>query len=258
MLPASFRPAGTYDLVRLGRDHAGGYLVEAQSLYHTTQLLTFGLRDDWSFEKDFLYRRPVPMAAYDHALTQAHLLRRILLSFLQMLMFRKSVFAVLESLWKPVDYRRFFRGDTAHYRVKVGGGDVSARPLGCILEELRMTLQPSVFLRTGIEGSEYGVLDDLAQHAERFCGLVLTCREAPAHRARLEAFIRDFPLALVHVHGRNGGGEVDAQGDPTVLEMTFARDPQRVSEEPSLPHPLDRPACKREKELELKFQPPQA
>lgn len=258
MLPASFCPDGTYDLVRLGRDHAGGYLVETQSLYHTTRLLTFGLSGDWSFEKDFLYRRPVPMAAYGHALTQMHLLRQILLSFLQMLVFRKSVSAVLESLWKPVDYRRFFRGDAVHHRVKVGGCDAAARPLGRILEELRMTLHPSVFLKADIAGSEYGVLDDLAQHAERFCGLVLTCREADVHRARIESFIRDFPLALVHVHGRPGGVGGDAQGDPTVLEMTFARDPHRVSEEPSLPHPLDRPACKRGKELALKFQPPQA
>ena len=37
-------------------------------------LLTFGLSDDWSFEKDFLRRRPVPLASYDPTLTEAHLL----------------------------------------------------------------------------------------------------------------------------------------------------------------------------------------
>ena len=35
----------------------GGYLVGAQSIPQTTQLLTIGLSDDWSFEKDFLRRR---------------------------------------------------------------------------------------------------------------------------------------------------------------------------------------------------------
>ena len=64
MLPSSFRPDGTYDLVRLGKDHDGGYLVEAQSLRQTARLLAFGLSDDWSFEKDFLRRRPVPLASF--------------------------------------------------------------------------------------------------------------------------------------------------------------------------------------------------
>ena len=59
--------------MRLGKDHDGGYLVEAQSLRQTARLLAFGLSDDWSFEKDFLRRRPVPLASYDPTLTEAHL-----------------------------------------------------------------------------------------------------------------------------------------------------------------------------------------
>ena len=41
MLPSSFRPDGTYDFVRLGKDHDGGYLVEAQSLHQTARPLAF-------------------------------------------------------------------------------------------------------------------------------------------------------------------------------------------------------------------------
>ena len=44
-----------YDLIRLGRNNDGGYLVEKNSLKVSKALISFGLSFDWSFEKDFFY-----------------------------------------------------------------------------------------------------------------------------------------------------------------------------------------------------------
>ena len=154
MLLSSFRPDGTYDLVRLGKDHDGGYLVEAQSLRQTARLLAFGLSDDWSFEKDFLRRRPVPLASYDPTLTEAHLLRKNLKHFLRMLILRKSVFSVLKSFGKLPGYWKFFRGGAVHHRLKVGYDGASARSLRRILEGLGGGPQAPIFLKADIEGWE--------------------------------------------------------------------------------------------------------
>ena len=53
MLSILLKPKHTYDLIRLGQDNDGGYIVEKQSTKKSKNLVSFGLADDWSFEKDF-------------------------------------------------------------------------------------------------------------------------------------------------------------------------------------------------------------
>ena len=190
MLPSSFRPDGTYDLVRLGKDHDGGYLVEAQSLRQTARLLAFGLSDDWSFEKDFLRRHGVPCHAYDPTLTERWLIRRIARNFLKMLIARKSLKSLARSIWKLIDYKRFFTRQAVHHRLKVGYDGASSRSLRRILEGLGGGPQAPIFLKADIEGWEYRMLDDLERHAGRFCGLAIEFHDVDLHRERIEGFTK--------------------------------------------------------------------
>ena len=68
VLPAFFRPWSSASLIRLGQDYDGGYLIDERDVAASTALLSFGLNDDWSFERDFLRLRPVPLQAYDATL----------------------------------------------------------------------------------------------------------------------------------------------------------------------------------------------
>ena len=49
-----FKPKKEYELTRLGKKNDGGYLVGIQTVKESQYLISFGIRDDWSFEKDFL------------------------------------------------------------------------------------------------------------------------------------------------------------------------------------------------------------
>ena len=51
MLPKNFRPKGLYDLIRLGSDHDGGYLVDPNSVQESKALLALGIGKNWSFEE---------------------------------------------------------------------------------------------------------------------------------------------------------------------------------------------------------------
>lgn len=77
MLPRNFIPAVKSDLVRLGRDNDGGYLVERDSVSRADCLVSFGIDTDTSFECDFLSRKSVPVYAYDHTINYALFARRI-------------------------------------------------------------------------------------------------------------------------------------------------------------------------------------
>ena len=63
MLPKNFKPDGLYDLIRLGSDHDGGYLVDPSSIEESKALLALGIGKNWSFEKDFLNKKTVRLNA---------------------------------------------------------------------------------------------------------------------------------------------------------------------------------------------------
>jgi hypothetical protein len=66
----SFNQAG--DLIRLGGDHDGGYLVSASDIAQSNYLISLGIADDWRFEADFLKMRPVRITAYDGSISAAY------------------------------------------------------------------------------------------------------------------------------------------------------------------------------------------
>ena len=65
MLPKIFKPENEYDLIRLGQDNDGGYLIEKNSLSEAKSLISFGLSYDWSFEKKFFSIKGCPIHCYD-------------------------------------------------------------------------------------------------------------------------------------------------------------------------------------------------
>ena len=253
MLPECFRPFATYNLVRLGGRHGSGHLVEAQSLWKSARLISLGVGDDWSFEKDFMRRKraPVPLAAYDENLTPAYLLGRGVAHVFGMLALQKSPFAVLNSFWKLRSYRTFFRGQAVHHRIKVGYGGDSSKSLRAILEDAGP--DGPVFLKVALKGREYHILHDLVRHADRICGLMIEFHGANQRRRQIIDFLEACPLMLVHIHGDNDSRFLDTRGDPSILEMTFANNPRQLAFGPLIPHPLDQRNNPNHPEVELKF-----
>ena len=69
MLKKELKPKFLSNLLRLGSNNDGGYLVEKNSLENSTILLSFGLGYNWSFEKDFYKNRKIPIVCYDSTVT---------------------------------------------------------------------------------------------------------------------------------------------------------------------------------------------
>lgn len=64
-LPKLFQPYYCADLIRLGKDNDGGYLVNTSDIKCTETLISFGIGDDDSFEKAFQSLNKCPAFAYD-------------------------------------------------------------------------------------------------------------------------------------------------------------------------------------------------
>ena len=48
------KPIRTSNLIRLGRNLDGGYVVDFEIVKKCNTLITFGLGSDWSFELDYI------------------------------------------------------------------------------------------------------------------------------------------------------------------------------------------------------------
>ena len=58
-LPLTFKPSKNFKFIRLGNNNDGGYLLGNQTINDTKTLISFGVLDDCSFEKDFKEKNQV-------------------------------------------------------------------------------------------------------------------------------------------------------------------------------------------------------
>jgi hypothetical protein len=71
-----FHPIQMENLIRLGRDWDGGYVVSDEQIQKTETLLSFGINDDWSFEIDFEQIKHIKMLAFDYSVSLKSILEK--------------------------------------------------------------------------------------------------------------------------------------------------------------------------------------
>ncbi len=74
-LPLNLRPSQTPELKRLGVPKDGGYLVDERDVRASQGLISMGLDDNWTFERDFTRIKRVPVHAYDGCTSTSYLLQ---------------------------------------------------------------------------------------------------------------------------------------------------------------------------------------
>ena len=88
-----FKPKFKYHLQRLGNQNDGGYLVGLNTVKETKFLVSYGINDDWSFEKNFKkINKQVRILTYDDKLNFYFLIKKIITNLLKIFIFRKSRF----------------------------------------------------------------------------------------------------------------------------------------------------------------------
>ncbi len=213
MLPLSWKPVPAGNLVRLGGNHDGGYVVSSRAVAASQLLLSMGLNDDWRFERAFRAMGGARIICFDHSVT---------LRFWGLYTLKQIVRLRLRRAFRYLAYRSFFAsGEVQHRRLKIGYDGSGGISLATLLREDGGNC---IFLKVDIEGSEYRILDDIVANGHRFTGIVMELHDVDLHRARIESFLDSLKgFSIVDLHANNYGGR-DAAGDPLVLEISLTRD----------------------------------
>lgn len=213
-----YQPFFCDDLIRLGRDNDGGYLVNRQDVLKTARLLSLGVEDDISFEKDFVNLNNCPVDAYDGNTEHTF---------------------------------DFFTGQRKIHKCNIGYRTGRTK-----LSELLKDEDRNVFFKCDIEGSEYEIVDEIIEHSHKFSGIVIEFHDSYKHSLYNEIynFISKIDLRLVHTH-MNNIAYAKAGEDilPGCIELTFSSSDNIKYSDIILPHKLDMPNTPSREEFRIIF-----
>ena len=228
-LPIIFKPKKKFKLVRLGKNHDGGYLVGENSIKNSDILISFGINDDWSFEKDFIDKKPsLKVICYDDKPILKFLFKKLIISIVFVLSnFRFK--SITDYVLKIFDYFRVKK------KIFFKKKKISYRDLDQILNNFE---SKNIFLKIDIEGFEYRVIDEILKNQNKFAGMIIEFHDVDYHVDLISKFINSLDLKLVHIHPNNSS-LIDQNNNPTILEMTFEKKDIVLNDDVNLPHELD-------------------
>ncbi|MAM17295.1 MAG: hypothetical protein CMC10_08385 [Flavobacteriaceae bacterium] len=99
MLPKKIKPEKLFKLIRIGKNNDGGYLICKNSLMKTKTLFSFGISDDFSFEKDFSTLSNCKVYAFDPTSTNIFFIKNIIKTILK--------FQFILSIKKIINFCKF-------------------------------------------------------------------------------------------------------------------------------------------------------
>ena len=226
VLPNFFFPKYKTELIRLGKDNDGGYLVPIKSIECTKNLYSFGLDDDFSFEKDFSKKQNINIYCYDHSVDWKFWIKKAFKDLKNLLLFKIKK-SELKNIFKYFDYKIFFDSKTKTHHKKF------IAPVGTIISTMNASeiadldtmfannSNKDIFLKIDIEGSEYRILDQIIKYQSLIVGLVIEFHDCDLQKNTIKDFIENFELKLVHLH-INNWGLINSNKFPSAIELTFS------------------------------------
>jgi len=221
-----FYPKAKHNLIRLGKDFDGGYVVEKNSILNSEILLSFGLNDDWSFEEDFSRLGNKIVYCYDYSVNRRFWIVNFLKSFLNIFLLKMPI-KNFNQLFIYKKYKKFFnKKNNFHYKKYISPDSMKKNIFENnkheSLKKIAHNIKKNFFLKIDIEGGEYRILNEILINANKINGLVIEFHDFDLHYDVIKKFIENFELKLAHIHANNFGS-VDKNGLPSVVELTFTK-----------------------------------
>ena len=220
-----FYPKFKSNLLRLGRNFDGRYIVEKNSIKQSEILLSFGLSDDWTFEEDYSKLGENKVYCYDYSVNIRFWLVSFLKSLISIVLFRDPI-KNFRKLFDYVEYKSFFNSKkNFHYKKFISPSSMKKNlfkdNVHLSLNDIVKKIEKNFFLKIDIEGSEYRILKEIIQNSSKINGLVIEFHDFDLHYKVVQNFINNFELELIHVHVNNYGS-INQEGLPSVVELSFA------------------------------------
>jgi hypothetical protein len=220
------------DLIRIGRNYDGGYVIAESLMRRSSVLLSFGINDDWSFEEDFYRKSGIRCFGFDFSIHKKIFLQRamqqIRFFFGDILKRRKIGFG----RWKEarrnytlhVKFNSFFRKNS----FQSYGIDNSTQGQFMTLDDILKKYlrgKNDIFLKVDIEGYEFRIIDDILKNKDKFHSLAMEIHDIHDEEKGFRQFIEKIQqhFYVYHLHANNYGDLRKIEGYPDVIEISCIR-----------------------------------
>jgi hypothetical protein len=266
-------PVYLNDMVRVGKENDGGYVLSSKQVESTEILLSFGINHDWSFEADFLNLKKVRLYAYDHSVSMSTFKRLTQEHFASMLGYLltcniaevKRYRMLLRYLsYISKDFKQFFREESQRYFIPKFVGEYDNEKyirLDTVLKNLpKETKDLSVFIKMDIENWEYLTLPQSLPFFDKINGLAVEFHQLDIAGKVFEETIDllSSQFYIAHVHANNYDKLIYGTDLPNTIEVTLinkALVPDPIPSTQSYPlKGLDFPCDKNCSDIPLHFQ----
>lgn len=225
-------PIELNDLVRIGNEYDGGYILSERQIERTDTVLSFGVRDDWTFEEDFAKRKNVKIYSYDYStkdlpFASRKFVRTYVAIIYNLLRLRCSKAKNhLKQFRLSKEFYRFFDNKNGRYFIPKFIGQYDDEQNTCfetVFKGLGDIEDMSIFLKMDIEGGEYLCLPQLLPFLNKLNGMAIEFHNLAVADMKCEMLLDEFSknFYISHVHGCNFGKLIYGTNIPSVLEMTF-------------------------------------
>lgn len=229
-IPNNFKPKKNFSLIRIGNYNDGGYLLGYNSLTKASCLISLGIELDIGFEEMFYEKTGKKVFMYDKSHFKYYFRDQFLISLNNLRRFKfLELFEKIKSYFKIKKFTKKNYFEVNH---------ISYDSLSQIINSINF--KENLIIKIDIEGSEYRVLDCLIKNQNLIECLIIEFHDVDLHLNKIINFINSFNLELTHVHANNFG-LADKYNNPTVLEMTFEKNPiLENNNKVAIPKKLDR------------------
>jgi hypothetical protein len=223
-LPKELCPENIGELVRIGGQNDGGYIISSEAIGKIKSVLTFGLGYNWAFESELAANFEINnIHCYDHTVGATVFRKKYYFSLLNIFE-KKQKRAMRQRAYK--NYSQFFEktDGVRHYKLRVGAIDVPGQiSLQTALSKLN-TSQNDVLLKCDIEGSEYEIADAVIAKAGHFPAIAIEFHDVGRNLDELTAILRRLKSThrIDHIHA-NSLSKINASGIPSVIEVSLSR-----------------------------------
>ena len=243
VLPKFLNPYKVKNLIRLGKNNDGGYIVNAIDVNNTKNLISLGISFDYSFEEGFLkMNNKTNFRSYDGSVgfkyyrkkckyrTKNFLLKPNIKTFMNFIeglniLLKFSIFYKFNLFRKIGHTEKFVTSDPSSF--KDFEKDYGYEPKFIEFNSIISDKLKSVYLSIDVEGGEYELLEDICSFSKNIIGLNIEFHNVQENLEKIESFIDKFDLLLVHTHINNFGPIVN--GTPSVIELSFSRNSETVA-----------------------------
>ena len=221
MLPKELKPYSVdlKNLVRIGPNFDGGYIIDKRIINQTKTILTLGLSDDWRFEKEYLkLNSSCKIFAYDHTVDNNFWKKRLIKDLINFIKLKKLRPKKIIDIFKYIDYKFFFKGNNLHIKKKIVNKSENLNEISFIetIEDLH-----DVLVKIDIEGDEDSILHNIRKVEKQIMCLLIEFHNISENINNIVNFIKNLKeLKLIHIHGNNYAG-TNNLGDPNCIELTF-------------------------------------